>query len=655
MAVEMAKLSLWLVSMDPQRPFTFLDDRLVAGDSLLGIGNLAALPEEAARDLRLERDLAKVRVLRGEIAEVPDGVGAPARKGALHAEAQRVVERARVYADLVSGAALAGAKANRDTLDRINQRVGMLAAGLSRGEDVAAAKEQAQAWLRTDYVPGSFERTPLHWPLEFPEVFDNGGFDAIIGNPPFLGGKKISGVTGSAYRECLVEVIGRGVKGNADLVAYFVLRAHGLLNSGGQTGLIATNTLAQGDTREVGLDQLVSSGATIRRATKSKPWPSKSAVLEYCAIWTSRTPLGDCAQRVADGLVVPGITPSLDPESRTTGNPERLQANAGISFQGSIILGLGFTMEPAEAAALIEKDPRNSEVLFPYLNGQDLNSRPDCSASRWIINFAEMTEAEARKWRGPWDRVERLVKPERVTKDGRKYPRMVYEWWKYWNTRPAMLQAIAGLRRVVVITRHSKIVMPVMVPTGQVFSEATVVFATEDTTMLALLSSAPHYWWALSRASTLETRVRYTPSDVFETLALSELTPEMRELGDRLDTYRRDNVMLARQAGLTATYNLVNDPKCTDDDIVELRRIHREIDEAVCRAYGWDDLVRQGLDHGFHAVGRETRYTVGPALQREFVDRLLELNHERYAAEVAAGLHDKKKGRAKTVEQKGLF
>jgi len=115
-------------------------------------------------------------------------------------------------------------------------------------------------------------------------------------------------------------------------------------------------------------------------------------------------------------------------------------------------------------------------------------------------------------------------------------------------------------------------------------------------------------------------------------------------------------VMLARQAGLTATYNLANDPKCTDDDIVELRRIHRAIDEAVCRAYGWDDLVRQGLDHGFHAVGRETRYTVGPALQREFVDRLLELNHERYAAEVAAGLHDKKKGRATpTAEQKGLF
>jgi hypothetical protein len=111
----------------------------------------------------------------------------------------------------------------------------------------------------------------------------------------------------------------------------------------------------------------------------------------------------------------------------------------------------------------------------------------------------------------------------------------------------------------------------------------------------------------------------------------------MRELGDRLDTYRR-NVMLSRQAGLTRTYNLVHDPACTDADIVELRAIHKNIDEATIRAYGWDDLLT-GLDHGFHLA--ETRYTIGPVAQREILDRLLELNHQRYAEEVAAGMHDK--------------
>jgi len=218
-----------------------------------------------------------------------------------------------------------------------------------------------------------------------------------------------------------------------------------------------------------------------------------------------------------------------------------------------------------------------------------------------------------------------------------------------------MLAAIAGLERVVVITLVSKPVMPVMVPTGQVFAHRLAVFATDDTAMLGLLSSSQHFWWTVSRTSTLETRINYSPSDVFETFAMPELTQELRELGDRLDTYRR-GVMLGRQAGLTATYNLVFDPACTDDDIVELRRIHRDIDEAVCRAYGWDDLLRQGLDHGFHKAGAYTRYTIGPAVQREVLDRLLELNHQRYAEEKAKGLHDKKKSSRKArAEQSSLF
>lgn len=155
----------------------------------------------------------------------------------------------------------------------------------------------------------------------------------------------------------------------------------------------------------------------------------------------------------------------------------------------------------------------------------------------------------------------------------------------------------------------------------------------------------------------METRIRYTPSDVFETLPLPELTPEMRKLGHRLDFYRR-NVMLSRQAGLTKIYNLVHDPACADTDIAELRAIHTAIDDATVRAYGWDSLLDE-LDHGFHPAGRETRYTIGPAAQREVLDRLLELNHQRYADELARGLHDKRKGsttkRRSTPDQDGLF
>lgn len=154
----------------------------------------------------------------------------------------------------------------------------------------------------------------------------------------------------------------------------------------------------------------------------------------------------------------------------------------------------------------------------------------------------------------------------------------------------------------------------------------------------------------------MKTDLRYTPSDVFETFAMPELTQELRDLGDRLDTYRRD-VMLSRDSGLTKTYNLVFDPECNDPDIQELRAIHRAIDEATIRAYGWEERIEAvgGLDHGFHPVGRETRYTIGPAAQREVLDSLLELNHERYAEEVAQGLHDKKKSKRKASSDEGTL
>ncbi|MCW2944422.1 MAG: hypothetical protein JWR24_1139 [Actinoallomurus sp.] len=675
MAVEMAKLSLWLVSMDPERPFTFLDDRLVAGDSLLGITSLdqlEVLHMDAVRGRELHAGDKGLFDLTAGLREMVAEIAADRRhlveiegtslekleeKRRLLAETEAKSARARLIADLAIGTALAYVGKGKNGFDTASNQALQVATNLmAKGEEAQAhdedeakrelAWEQGRKWLTTDLPAGGFDREPVHWPLVFPEVFDfarphGPGFDAIIGNPPFLGGQKLTGSMGTAYREYLVHSIGFGVRGSADLVAYFVLRAHEVLNPEGQTGLIATNTLAQGDTREVCLDQLTDNAVAIRQSVKSQPWPSKSAVLEYCAVWTSRALVSGKADRFADGVKVSGITPSLDPETRVKGAARRLAVNAGISFQGSNILGLGFTMKPAEATALLEKDPRNNDVLFPYINGQDLNSNADCSASRWVINFRNWSEERAKDYSECYDQALRLVKPERLRNNDKRRREI---WWQFTRPAPELYNAIAELKRVVSITLVSRTVMPVMVSTGQVFSHALGVFATDDTAMLALLSSAPHYWWAVSRASSMKADLRYTPSDVFETLALPELTQEIRKSGDRLDRFRRE-LMLARQSGLTATYNLVNSRECDDADIVELREIHQAIDEAVCRAYGWDDLIPQ-LDHGIHPVGRDARFTIGPTVQREILDRLLELNHERYAVEVAAGLHDKKTKKA---------
>ncbi|MEV0627896.1 Eco57I restriction-modification methylase domain-containing protein [Nonomuraea wenchangensis] len=681
MAVEMAKLSLWLVSMDPARPFTFVDDRLAVGDALLGITSLEQLEymhlvpgrgRELHSDLlelsknvrRVVRQAAEKRRGLTEIEVGKRPLDALSEKRSILLDVENETRQHRLFADLLVGASLRYAVEQGKLsdapvpqpdktrgFDRASLQAAKVAGAVVKGEkdSFSKAEEIRVEWLATNQIPGSFNRQPVHWPLTFPEVFEEKadgnvvgpGFSAIIGNPPFLGGTKITGASGVAYREMLIESIANGVRagGRCDLVAYFVLRAHELLNINGQTGVIATNTLAQSDTREVGLDQLVLNEVVIRRAVKSEPWPSKSAALEYCAVWTSRAPLGGDAIRLADGVPAASITASLTPMSRTAKNPERLRRNVGIVFQGSKLDGIGFTLEPERARKLIADDERNEEVIFPYLNGQDLNSRPDCSGSRYVINFYDWPEEKAKKYPEPYHQVVAQVKPSRAT-HGEKRTREA--WWRFQRSRPELYQAMGELERVIVITLVSKTVMPVMVPTGPVFAHKLGVFTTGDTAMLAFLSSAPHYWWTVRRSSTMKADINYSPSDVFETLPLPELTKELRELGNKLDTYRRE-LMLARQAGLTATYNMVNDSACQDEDIVELRRIHRDIDAAVCRAYGWDDMLDR-LDHGHHTVGgRQTRYTVSPYAQREFVDRLLELNHEHYAEEVTKGLHDKKK------------
>ncbi|MFC8257501.1 Eco57I restriction-modification methylase domain-containing protein [Streptomyces sp. NPDC057291] len=684
MAVEMAKLSLWLVSMDPTRPFTFLDDRLVTGDSLLGVHSMEQLqsvhlkPRQQS-DVLAEQARQLVDQLTHERLAITaiKGVDLPAlqRKRAGLAEVNRHSRRLRLVGDLIAGAALATCASGRvewyaadgggRVKDLFPQAAWIVEKIVADGveddsEVVRQARATAEEWLGAELPAGGLERRPMHWPLVFPEVFSRGGgFDAIVGNPPFLGGKKLTGPFGQAYREYMVDFLADGKRGNADLVAYFELRAHELLNNVGQTGLIATNTLAQGDSREVGLDQVVAGGAIIRRALKSEPWPSNSAMLEYCAVWTSCGSLSARSVRVLNNMRVSnGISTSLGPASREASWVEPLKVNSNTSFVGSYVLGLGFTLPESEALAWIAEDERYAQVLFPYVNGQDVNTHVRQGSNRWIINFHDWSIDAAQDYPKAYEKILREVKSERQ----RRGPSGEYvlrkplpqRYWQYADKRPALTAALARLERCVVITRVSKVVLPVMVATGPVFSEATVVFASDDFALLAVLSSASHYWWALDRASTMKGDLRYTPTDVFETLVRPALTSRLRAAGTHLDAYRRD-LMLARNMGLTTTYNLVHNPECHDEDIVELRRIHEEIDRATVEAYGWYDLLDDSgqtphadpthetfpLDHGFQETDQGTRYTIGLLARTEIIDRLRQLNHQAYADEVHLGLHKK--------------
>jgi hypothetical protein len=607
LAVEMAKLSLWLLTLQRNKPFTFLDHAIRCGDSLLGVDlkqlSTWSLSGEGKQTLLFNDDLSFAGSKREGLMKMQ-----------YHPRDQR----------RLLDAALLKTRGIRAAADRLiatvfepNSEVSVVAISIGLEEQETEARKTLEG------------KRPFHWPVEFPEVFlHSKGFDAIVGNPPFIGGQRITGLLGQRYRDYLVKYVAGGRRGSADYVAYFFLRARELLKSGGTAGLLATNTIAQGDTREVGLDQMNALGTTIYRANPSRNWPG-DANLEVAHVWFRK---GTWAGRpLLDDVPVASITSQLQVPGRVTGQPYRLASNAGKSFQGSIVLGMGFVLKPEEAERLLDNDPRNRDVLSPYLNGEDLNSRWDQSPSRWVINFHDWPIEKAMEYPACFEVVERLVKLERKVNNDRGARDY---WWRFLRPRPELYTKIAGLDRVLVVSLVTHHVGMAFVPGNIVFAHKLAVFVFSTSASLALLQSNFHEPWARNYSSSLETRINYSPSDCFDTFPFPCLLHPLESIGDRYHSHRRD-IMAAREEGLTAIYNRFHSPREVSVDIATLRVVQVEMDYGVAAAYCWTDL---DLGHGFHETKQGIRYSISEAARRELLDRLLALNHERHTHEQATQL-----------------
>lgn len=658
LAAEMAKLSLWLLTLAKDRPFTFLDHSIRCGDSLVGLSasQIAAFhwdekhqPEFEATFIR-ER-LERAMEYRAKILSAPENV-THADKEQMLAVADEATEFVRDVGDAVIHAYVSGENGNA----RAERRDGLLAQvrdyWSNRDPSLRTPLNNAVGALRNSTPP----LPPFHWQLEFPEVFGrkNPGFDAIVGNPPFMGGKKISGTYGAQYRDYLVHLVASDRAGNADLCSYFFLRTASLLRSSGSAGLLATNSISQTDTRKVGLEQLLDRGATIYRAVKSQPWPG-DATLEIALVWFTNAKsraacvLDDRLARAIDAFLVPATDLELS-------DVATLSYNVGKAFLGACVRGIGFVLSPEEATDLLSRDHKNKDVIFPYITGEELNSRPDMSPGRFVINFFDWPRERAEQYRDIFEIVKAKVLPERrkiqhaATRD-----KGVSRFWQYDAHAKGLFDAMRTLSRVFARSKVANIHSVGTLATDVVPSEQVVVFACDGFDVFAVLQSAFHEVWLRVFSGSLRTDVRYSVGACFETFPFPPLSSCDRGIGQSYFDYR-SKLMLQYDAGLTRIYNRFHD----DDDITKemhnLRDMHVAMDKAVSTAYGWADL---DLSHGFHETRQGVRFTISEQARREVLARLLKLNHERYAEEVAAGLHDKKKpkssggkrGRKQSVDQ----
>jgi hypothetical protein len=681
LAVDLARLSMWLVTFAREHPFTFVDHALRAGDSLVGLSkdqicdltpyplSLEAEGEEKGKK-KAEKGAKAAKTAGGQLDLVrPQVVKAVEKADQLrqqihaqgdppdNAELQRLwkdtndaLARVRLLGDLVV-AAYFGAdsdKARKTALDHLRAKVQHW---LSTGE-LEAELQGMVAELREGERP----LEPFHWEIEFPEVFgrENPGFDCFVGNPPFAGKNTISAQGGERYIPWL-QVLHEEAHGNADLSAHFFRRVFTLLSRHGTFGLIATNTIAQGDTRVTGLQFLLDHGVTLYNATRRLRWPGVAAVIVSVVHGEKRPPSslgrGECR---LDAALVPRISAFLFPGNADHA-PAPLPANENKSFVGSYVLGMGFTFDDsnpdatplAEMHRLLKKDPRNAARIFPYLGGEELNSSPTQSHHRFVIHFGQMSEDEARQWPDLMAIVERKVKPERDkladNADGRR--RRQY-WWQWGRYTPALYEAIRPLKRVLACSQVSAKHCIGLQPIDRIFAHTLNVFVHDSLDFFAVLQSSAHELWARFFGSSLEDRLRYTPTDCFETFpfppALYPLkSPPPSPTLDALEAigkeyYEFRAALMADEAvratlmdglppeGLTKTYNKFHDPDCHLPGIVKLRELHAQMDRAVLDAYGWQD-IRPAYDFR-EQLDESVRLTWAEETRDEVLARLLELN-----------------------------
>jgi len=670
LAVELAKLSIWLITLAKGRPFGFLDHSLRCGDSLLGIHRLDQLTQLATNPSaqgqrrlfgqNIEQAVLNATELRQQLSEIPirdiRDVEAMAH---LDADARRNLEVPECIADAFIGDIFA-AGPNSSTLENGLASLAALAGQAVDGnlDSLDAIRRRSLLTLSTDLPADKPARQPFHWPLEFPEVFvrERGGFDGMVGNPPFLGGQRITGVAGTAFRDWLVAYIAEGRRGSADLVAYFFLRSWALLRNGGGFGLLAVNTIAEGDTRQVGLEAIVAAGAIIRTAYPKEPWPGAAAVV------TSRIHVHKGSWfgvRALSGCNVSHISAYLS--AQDTWSLKRLNTNRGIVFQGSNVLGMGFILDADEARQMLDADPKNSEVIFPYLNGEDINTSPVQKTNRWVISFWDWPEEVAKKYVLPFEKVRDLVKPVRdqlggnPSAEGRKK-----KWWLFGRDARALYHAIGRgnhfhrhpdgwvkseppLKQVMACSLVQNYLKFSIVPNDQIFAHRLGVFASADESLFAILSSTFHQVWARETSSTMRNDLNYSTTDSFETFPLPFNNRNVISLLGKKYNAQRTNILREESIGLTKLYNRFNNPIEQGRLFCELRQLHSEIDKAVSRAYGWEDL---DLEHGFHEVpylpeNDRVRFTISETARIEVLRRLSELNKQRYEEEVKAGLHGK--------------
>ena len=461
--------------------------------------------------------------------------------------------------------------------------------------------------------------------------------DAIVGNPPFLGGKMMRRVLGDAYCDSLFTAYAGRVPAEADLVCYWFEVARAALERGdvARIGLVATNSIRGGANRIV-LNRIERAGV-ITEAWSDEAWTVEGAAVRVSLVCFTTPSLA--GPRWLDGVLVERIHADLTgADGVDLTRAVVLAENRGVAFMGDT-KGGAFDV-PGELARTWLALPSNangrpnSDVLRPWANGMDVTRRP---SDTWIVDFGwTMSEAEAAFYAAPFAYLTEHVRPERAKNRREAYAR---NWWRHVEPRPGMVEALCPLRRFIVTPTVAKHRLFAWMAHPTLPDHQLIAIARDDDTTFGILHSRLHEVWALRLGTSLEDRPRYTPSTTFETFPFpagleptvpaatyaddpgaNRIAEAVRALVEARERWLNPPELVRRVPGivpglperilprdtaaaerlkrrtLTNLYNMRGTPEGS-----WLDNLHSPLDEAVAAAYGWpvelpdDEVLRRLL------------------------------------------------------------
>ncbi len=669
MAVDLAKLSLWLVTLAKDHPFTFLDHSLRHGDSLVGLTRrqIIGFHWEPKKQKQFGEDLIQKRLdrateARAKILNAREDVPYRDQEQRL-AVADEALNVVRLTGDACVSAFFAGSK-KKEREDRCDEIRGQVEDWYASGHDInkRGPIAAAAASLRS----GEHPIPPFHWEIEFPEVFSraNGGFDAFVGNPPFIGGTRISTRGGKKFVDFIIEVFDE-MGNRTDLVAYFFRQCFSHLRQGGTFGLIATQTIAQGDTRVGGLEYIRRHGGNIYSARTRVEWAGVAAVIvSVIHIAKGTSPVSF----TLNSRTVEKITSYLFHTGSDT-MPEILKCNSALSFSGVYPYGSGFQFSDDDPGAtplsrkdeIILTDPRYKQLVHAYIGGKEILNDPKQAHSRYVINFREMNYEEAEAWPLLLEILREKAKPERESKGGAVAN---WPWWRFWRPRETMLAGLKHVDRYLAHPFTTSHLAFTFLPSTTLIAAPHIAILLDSDAAFGLLQSRVHEVWTRFFSSTLKDDLRYSFSDCFDNFPFPEFWHSNSGLITAGRNYydHRLAVTVQENEGLTKTYNRFHDPHEKSSEIAHLRELHAAMDRAVLEAYGWDDLAETATCEFLLDYEEDDDDTVSSSgggakkskkkkpwrlrwpddFRDEVLARLLELNEQRHKEELLLAKHSTK-------------